>query len=308
MKLSYLESFYLVTKLGSITKAADQLNVSKSVVSRYIKQLESQCAAQLLLRTTRSITPTEAGQALYIKCQAIFSLTQEAEQDIRDITQQNHGRLRFSCTVSLGEVLAEQVLPVFCQSMPEVKLKLNLSNDKADIVNGEQDIALRADDSLDDNLVAKYLGRLKDVIVASPVLVTSLVRSHGELTQPNQLAEMPCLINSHQQHFNQWQFSHSEKPEVSVDVSGDRAGAIASNSYFAMRQLALNHMGIARMPYYLVADDIKAGALVLLLADYSISTHSLYIVHARHNRLPNKLRVFKQLLVDWRAAHPELFE
>lgn len=318
MQLHLLESFYHVCLVESFTLAAEQLNVSKGVLSRHVKQLEKDVDAQLLLRTTRSVKPTEAGQALFAHCQQIFQLTRDAQKAIQDVTEDAKGVLRFSCVMSLGEKLATALLPTFQQLLPDVQVELQLSNQRADILKGEQDIALRAVDTLEDDVVAKYLGQIRDVVIASPRLLNKLGLTEATLQHPSQLQQLPCLMNNHQTRWNQWQFTaNNHQVALSHDVKSNSghtqeqtiniSGPIATNHYTAMRNLAIEAIGIAKLPYYLVEEDIAAGRLCRVLRDWTTSTHSLHIVHAKHTRLPKKLRVLKQMLIDWREQNPQYF-
>ena len=298
MQLVYLQSFYEVGKCGSFTKAAESLNISKGVLSRHVKLLETELAALLFYRTTRSVTLTEAGQSLFVKCQQIFYLTLEAQKDIADLTQESTGNLRFSCSISLGEKIAQQVVPQFHQQMPSVNLELNLDNKNYDMINGEQDISLRATNNLEDDIVAKYLGRIRDVVVASP----DFLAKHQAITHPQQLSSMPCLLNNHRAKWNQWVFSKDDHEE-SVLVSGN----ISANQYITARTLALQGQAIAKVPYYLVEHDIKQNKIKTVLDNYQTSTHHLYIVHAQHVQLPKKIQCFKALLLEWKKNNPECF-
>ena len=299
MNLSYLESFYYVAKFQSFTKAAYSLDISKSVLSKHVKHLENDLSTQLLLRTTRSVSLTESGQGLYEKCLQIFKLTDEAQKYVSDLTQQDFGNLLFSCSTSLGETLSAKLVDSFRREMPLVNLDINLKNEFVDILHGEYDIALRASDDLHDDLVAKYLGQIKDVIVASPILIKEV----GAISIPQDLYDKPCLLNSHKTQWNNWLFTDTTGESINVLVNGQ----IAANQYTLQRNFALRGLGIAKLPLYAVENEIKSGQLVQLLEKYQIATHPLYIVHAKRNPLPRKVKVFKQLIWQWSQKYNHYF-
>jgi len=202
--------------------------------------------------------------------------------------------LRFTCPISLGELFINDLLPVFSAQCPEVQLELAFSNVPFEIVNGDQDSALRASEQLNPDVVAKYLGRIEDVVVASP----QFLKTHSLPQHPQQLVEFPCIKSNHQTLWNQWQFAHRETNEpCSVLVNSQ----LAVNQYTSMRQIALSGFAVAKLPRYLVDADIKNKRLCQLLTDWKISTHPLYVLHARHQVLPKKLRLFKTFLESWFA-------
>lgn len=167
MDISHLASFYEVVQKGSFSAAADGLGVSKGMLSRHVSALETTLNAQLLQRTTRRLSLTEAGRTLYQQAGEIFALARQAEQDIQALTEEDGGRLRFTCPVSTGDRMVNDLLARFAELCPGVQVELNFTNAMIDMSQGEHDIALRAMSSIPDNLVALPLGRLKDVVVAS---------------------------------------------------------------------------------------------------------------------------------------------
>lgn len=299
MNLGYLNSFYQVAKYGSFTQGAEALRLSKGVLSRHVKHLEHELSAQLFLRTTRSVVLTESGQALFEKCFQIFKLADEVQQHVLDITQEDIGGLRFSCSTSLGEQLFPKIIKTYRELMPSVELELTLKNEMVDILHGDFDIALRTTDILEDDIVAKYLGQIKDVVVASPALLAEI----GEISEPHHLYEKPCLLNNHQSRWNKWSFTHEKSGSSTIEVSG----LLSVNHYTQQRKCALEGMGVAKLPFYLVEYDLKSGKLKEVLHEYNSGTHHLYIVHAKHSHLPRKIKVFKKLLWDWSRKNSQFF-
>ncbi len=171
MDITHLASFYEVVQRGSFSAAADALGVSKGMLSRHVSALESALNAQLLQRTTRRLSLTEAGRGLHQQAGEIFALAREAEEGIRALTEEDSGRLRFTCPVSTGDRMVSELLARFAELCPGVQVELNFTNAMIDMSQGENDIALRAMELIPDNLVALPLGRLKDVVVASPALL-----------------------------------------------------------------------------------------------------------------------------------------
>ncbi len=144
MNIAHLASFYEVVLRGSFSAAADTLGVSKGMLSRHVSALESSLNAQLLQRTTRRLSLTEAGKTLYQQAGEIFALARQAEQDIQALTEEDGGRLRFTCPVSTGDRMVSELLASFAALCPGVEVELNFTNQMVDMSQGENDIALRA--------------------------------------------------------------------------------------------------------------------------------------------------------------------
>ena len=205
MNLSYLQSYCAVINSGSFAAAADALLVSKGLVSRHVQHLEADLGVVLLHRTTRVIRMSEAGQKLYNEAQKIFSIATQVQRDITDLTQEASGLLRFTASVSIGDRIIQDVLPAFREQCPEVVLELNFSNRALDLASGENDIALRAFETLSDLAVAKSIGKIRNVLVASP----RYLAGRTELISINQLSEHNCILSSHQERWNMWHFFSS---------------------------------------------------------------------------------------------------
>ena len=299
MNLNFLKSFYLVAKYKSFTKAADIEDVSKGVLSRNVKGLETDLKAQLFIRTTRSVNLTEAGEALYEKCVLIFELLDDAQRHITDLTQEDIGQLTFSCPTSLAEQFSRELVASYHKQMPNVDLKLVFKNEVINLFQGEFDLAVRAVDKLDDDLIARYLGHIKDVVVATP----ELLASEGQIRSPKDLMGKSCLLNSHATRWDTWLFNDSEGEQYSVKVTG----SLATNQYSIQRLHAINGLGVAKLPAYVVEEDIEQGKLVEVLTEYQSSTHPLYIVHTKHNHLPKKIAVFKKLILQWKEKNQRFF-
>lgn len=289
-RIQLLSAFRQVALDGSFTKAAESLSTSKSHLSKQVKQLEEQLRVQLLHRTTRVLTLTEAGKALLGYSEKMKSLINDAAAMVQDLKEDTVGTLRFTCPVSLGESMLPHVLKEFCAQYPRVKVDIDLSNEQRKLVEGDFDLALRTTSSPDLHLVARPLGHIADTVVASP----EFIDAYGRPTHPEQLSGLPCLVNNREKDWNQWLFT-SGNEELRVDVHGD----IACNQYGMLKQCALAGLGIAKLPYYEVATQVADGTLIALLEDFSTYTHQLFIVYPSQRYQPKKLLHFKSLLIDW---------
>ncbi len=295
MDITHLASFYEVVQRGSFSAAADALGVSKGMLSRHVSALESALNAQLLQRTTRRLSLTEAGRVLHQQAGEIFALAREAEEGIRALTEEDSGRLRFTCPVSTGDRMVSELLARFAELCPGVQVELNFTNVMIDMSQGENDIALRAMELIPDNLVALPLGRLKDVVVASPALLAR----EGIPATPYELGGRSCLLQGHNPDWEQWHFRLGEE-EAHILVQG----RVRANHYSTLLQLARAGMGFAKCPLMLVEASLARGELVAVLTEWQTGLHPIHVLHAQQRRVPRKIRLFKQVLTQWFAERP----
>ncbi|MCX4033345.1 LysR family transcriptional regulator [Aeromonas caviae] len=295
MDITHLASFYEVVQRGSFSAAADALGVSKGMLSRHVSALESALNAQLLQRTTRRLSLTEAGRVLHQQAGEIFALAREAEEGIRALTEEDSGRLRFTCPVSTGDRMVSELLARFAELCPGVQVELNFTNAMIDMSQGENDIALRAMELIPDNLVALPLGRLKDVVVASPALLAR----EGSPATPYELGGRSCLLQGHNPDWEQWHFRQGEE-EAHILVQG----RVRANHYSTLLQLARAGMGFAKCPLMLVEASLARGELVAVLTEWQTGLHPIHVLHAQQRRVPRKIRLFKQVLAQWFAERP----
>lgn len=296
MKIDHLESFYQVVQQGGFSAAADHLGVSKGLVSRHVRSLEAALNAKLLHRTTRVVTLTEAGRHLYQHAIQIFSLARDAEQVVQDLTQEASGILRFTAPITLGERVLDELLTPFWEQCPQVKVETHFTSRTFKIVDGDQDIALRAYDMLPENVVAKSVGQLRNAVVASPDYIQRL----GTPKTPIELYQHRCILFNHVERGSHWLFKTGDSQEI-ISVNGQ----LSVSQYSTARRMALAGYGIANLPFYQVEADIRNGHLLHLLTDWLSYSHDLYIIHASHLHLPKKLRLFKELLSDWFGSHQQ---
>lgn len=295
MDITHLASFYEVVQRGSFSAAADALGVSKGMLSRHVSALESALNAQLLQRTTRRLSLTEAGRVLHQQAGEIFALAREAEEGIRALTEEDSGRLRFTCPVSTGDRMVSELLARFAELCPGVQVELNFTNAMINMSQGENDIALRAMELIPDNLVALPLGRLKDVVVASPALLAR----EGIPATPYELGGRSCLLQGHNPDWEQWHFRQGEE-EAHILVQG----RVRANHYSTLLQLARAGMGFAKCPLMLVEASLARGELVAVLTEWQTGLHPIHVLHAQQRRVPRKIRLFKQVLAQWFAERP----
>lgn len=290
-------AFHLVASQRSYTRAAELCGTSKSMLSKQVQRLEATVGTQLFSRTTRRLDLTEEGAALFEYSQKIWNLAEEASRQLREMNHGTAGMVRISLPISLGEAFAPTFLRMARARLPNVKFDIDVSSDFRDL-RSETDFAVRASDQIPEDAVARHLGRLRDVICASPELF--LAQSPPD--EPGALRGLPCILHTHREAWNSWTLA-SDDDETTIDVQGP----FATNQYTAARMMCLAGDGIARLPYYLVAADIEAGRLLRLFPKHQITTHSLFLVYLKNQYASRRLGAARELILSWFDDRPEIF-
>lgn len=298
MKLTHVETFLKVAQLQSFSAAADALNVSKGLVSRHIKSLEAALQCSLLHRTTRCVTLTEAGHELFVAAVEIEVLTHKASNNIKRILQDDHGVIRFTVPKSLGCQLCKKAIPDFVHHYPNVKIDLEMTNELKDIEFGEFDIALRTHDNLPNNVIARNLGSMKNILVASPEWV-----SRYQITTPNDLNHAECIQNSVNKSWNHWPLFSDDQTDKVISTNGN----LTCSSYEGIRSLALSGLGLANLPIPLVEEYLNEGQLVRVLPQWYSVQHHFHLVYAQQQCYSQKLKCFIETLLCWRNENEHWF-
>ncbi|MGF1740488.1 LysR family transcriptional regulator [Vibrio profundum] len=289
MDLTHLQTFLKVAENNSFTGAADAIDVSKGLVSRHVKALEASLNCKLFHRSTRSVTLTESGEALFLKAKKIQVLAREAETQVKDISQAITGDLSITAPLELGKALCQHVIPRFKDSYPEINLRLDFGPHARKVEEGDFDIAIRAGKELPSESVARELGYIRHVLVSSP----QYLKGRSFLELENLLTEDFVLYQEATKTTQFDLFNATGNFELTV------SGSIRCNSYSGVLELIQQGLGVASLPYYQVEPLIKSGELTHVMPDYSIRAQPLHIVYASHRLTPKKLAMFNQAVMDW---------
>ncbi|PRQ00442.1 LysR family transcriptional regulator [Enhygromyxa salina] len=288
-RLTAMEALVRVVDAGSFSAAARQWGRSKAVVSKYISALEGELGVELLRRTTRSLSLTEAGRAYHPRCRALLVEIDALESSLRDEQQRLRGSLRVTAPPGLADRYLEQLTTSFVANHPELRIDLDLTHRMVDLVEDGVDVAIRLTTPRDSTLVARRIAPAPLVAVASP----AYLRARGTPTDPTQLREHECLVDTNFRDQQRWRFEvNGSVRTVSVD------GPFRVNSPAAIRELALAGHGIALIPAMLVEPELESGRLVEVLAGTVALTWSLLAVYPRKQYLSARVRAY----VDHLAA------
>ena len=282
--------FARVAKTMSFTRAAQDLAVSRSVVSKHITQLEDRLGVRLLNRTTRRLSLTEAGDIFYGYCREVVTSVDDATAAIKAMQSQPSGELKISMSLILGQLLTPAMVQQLLACYPALSINLELTNDYVDLVGEGYDAAVRIGILSDSSLVARKVGSTKLIVCATP----TYFGANGVPTSPDELSEHDCIIlTTLGSGIPYWRFQGANGA-VSVKVMS----RMQTNSDAAIHKAVLAGHGIAYVPEFMVGVDIAAGRLQVILQDYCQQQRGIYVLYPNHKNLPLKVRAFVDFVSD----------
>jgi DNA-binding transcriptional LysR family regulator len=292
-----MESFVRVVRSGSFTIAANQLGLSRALVSRHVGDLEARLGVRLLNRSTRSLSLTDEGRSYLGFCEQVFRDIEDNERAITHAKSEPAGTLKLAAPKSFGSLMLGDAIVAFAAAQRKLTVSLMLEDISfrrpSDFVERGLDMALRISSLRNSSLTERPIMDCKWVVCASP---DYLARA-GRPAKPAELAHHTCLIHANVTPNDRiWRFESAAGP-VSVKVEG----AFFSNSALALRKALLAGIGIALIPGYTVADDLASGALVTVLPRFKVAPRPLLAVFPRSKAVPQKIEVFVEFLRAWFA-------
>ncbi len=288
--LTDIAVFVRVVDSGSFTAAAARLNISKSVVSKYVSRLEDALGARLLNRTTRRLSLTEAGRVFYERSRKGLADIEDARAEVLRLQSEPRGTLRINVPMSFGILHVAPALPEFFKRYPNVTVDMNLDDRKIDVIEEGFDVSVRISDLPDSSLVAKRIAPCRHVIVAAPAYLAQ----YGTPRTPDDLRNHNIFTYRYQESALNWHFQAPGNKQISVAVSG----SLMMNSSLAIRASLLEGMGITRTPTFVVGKDVQNGLLTPLLQDYKILESTIFLVYPQRRHLSPKVRVFVDFMVQ----------
>lgn len=294
--LTDITVFVRVAELGSFTRAADRLELSKAAVSKAVSRLEARLGARLLNRTTRRLTLTEAGEALFRRSAAALTELGNAEQDVAQLGGAPRGLLRVTAPTYLGAVTLAPLLKTFQARYPDITLDLDLDDRTVDLVKERFDVAVRISRMKESSLVARRLAPCPLLVVGAP----GYLRRRGTPKVPADLRDHACLSYSIARTPNEWRLRAPRGRWTAVTVGGP----IRCNNDFVLKQAALDGLGLGMFPSFFVTRELADGRLVQVLKDYETPQMFINAVYATRRHLHPKVRVFVDFLVEQLGGNP----
>ena len=278
-------SFATVVDEGSFSRAAEQLKCSKAAVSRQIARLEENLGVKLLNRTTRRVSVTPAGKEYYVRCARIVDEVNETNQLMSGMLSPPRGELRVNAPVVFTLFRTAELIPRFARRYPAVTVDLRLSDRKVDLLNDGFDVAFWFGEPYDSSLDAVKLASFPMVLCGSP----EYLDAHGSPREVSDLSSHNTILESHLSRPGEWLLA----PNSSVTVQNIR---LKTNSVRIAREAALDGVGLAFLPSFIVRDDIKDGLLRSVLADQVKVAIPLYAIYPRQQYQLAKVRAFIDFL------------
>lgn len=281
--------FVKVVQEGSFIQASRALGVPRSTVSRKVASLEDRLGVRLLQRTTRSVTPTDEGRAYFARLSPLIREADEASRAVGDRQDRPVGRLRVTAPNVLAHHFLGPILAEYLRAWPDVRIELLLTDRIVNLVEEGYDLAIRAGRLQDSNLIARRLGETRVEVVASP----AYLERRGTPATLADLEEHDCIIVGEGNGPHHWSFE-SESDTVQVDIDGP----LVVNALELARHAALEGLGLARLPAFLVAKDLVQGRLIRVLKDDEPASGGVYAVYPSRRHLSATVRTFVDLLQD----------
>ena len=277
-----LTVFHCVIRHGSYAKAADELGLTPSGVSRLVSRLEGRLGARLVHRTTRKLSLTEAGAAFHARTAQVLVDLAEAEAEVQDVTLKPRGKLRMTAPVVFGRMYVAPLLPELFARFPDLTLDLSLADRFVDLVDAGLDLALRIGTLGDSRLVARRLCTNRRLLVASE----SYLRKRGVPQKPADIARgHDCILFTGLTRAREWNLRGPDGP-ISIAVSG----RLASNNLDAIVRAAKDGLGIALGATLAVDEELLSGELVRVLPDYELEPSAIFAVYPSARQLSKKVR------------------
>lgn len=295
-RFAEMQAFVRVAETLSVTRAAAQLNIAPSAVSRRVRDLEARLGTQLLQRTTRRISLTDAGRSFYGRCLQVLADLDDAEGEAASDRTALSGTLRLAVPLSFTLSALSDAITEFMARHPRLIVHVDLDDRRVDLVAENIDLAIRLGQMRDSSLVARRISLIRNVVCASP----AFLERYGRPETPEQLAALPALC-----------YANVETPEVWEYTGPDgRPGRVrmtprmyATNGD-ALRDAAVAGLGIMCEPSFIVYRQVEQGLLTPVMTDYRWPEAGVYAVYPPTRHLPARARALLDFFVERFGSEP----
>lgn len=299
-QLEDMTVFIRVVEAGSVTRAAEQLNMAKSAISKRLSELENRLGIKLITRTTRQSKITEAGQAYYQGCKLIIDEVEEMNCHVSSQVRSLQGTLKIAAPLSFGIHHLTPALDIFMQQHPELTLEVDFSDKQIDIVEQGVDLAFRITQPYrpivdDSRLQARNIVPIKHILCASP----GYLAQHGT---PHTIADLKIHQFLKYQHTNNSGLiltdKHGKQHKLQLEAH------FTANNGEVLKSLAESDHGIADLPTFITWQAIKNKTLVPIMPDYQLVELQAYALYPENRYLPLKVRHLIDFLIERFSHHP----
>ena len=286
-----IELFVQVAETGSLSRAAETLDLSNAAASRHLSALESRLGARLVERNTRRLYLTDTGQAFFSRAKSILAELKDAESAVNATALNPTGLLRITASLSFSLHHIAPLLRAYTEAYPNVTVHLEAANRYLDIIDNNIDVAIRTREmEPDSNITIRRLAETRRILAAAPAYLAQ----HGVPKTLDDLQHHKLLIYTHANNPNELRFTQAGKT-ITINVKG----VLEANDGQILRVAALDGLGILVQPSYIVYDDLAAGRLVPVLDDWDLPRLTINLAYPSRKHLSAKVRTF----IDFMAAH-----
>ena len=296
-RIEVMRMFIRVADSGNFSKVARATGISQPTVSKLVAGLEEKLGAQLLRRTSRGLSLTDAGQDFYESALFIVERVDDLESRVSKGEASPSGMIRVALSPAFGRMEIVPHLPRFFERYPDVSVDFEVSQRYVNLIEDGLDVAIRVGPLSDSTLVARRIGSMKYLTAAAP----SYLDRAGTPQTLEDLKEHHCIALMSRDAARPWEFLGPSGP---VEVIPQ--GRVRSNDAEYLRAAVLAGLGIGHNAGWLYARDVAAGRLVPLLTDFAPAPFPIHAVWSGSRRLPGKTRVFIEFLAELFAENPLL--
>jgi len=289
-ELTQIKSFVALVESGSISKAAERMDIAVSAVSRRLKELESSLGVQLVQRTTRKMHITEAGEKFYRRCGRLLDDLEEAKHEASNTATALSGTLRIATPLSFGVAHLSPAVAAFMHLHPQIKIELDMSDRRIDLVEEGLDLAIRIGTLEDSSLMARKLAPVRHVVCASP----DFLNRHGIPSTPQDLSALPALCYGNLSQPDTWHYHDKDSKPGQVKVPM----RMRANNGDALVEAAIAGLGVLCEPSFIVHGSVERGVLKPLLTDYQWNPMGIFAVYPQTKHMPTRVRAFIDFLVS----------
>ena len=286
-KFESMRAFAQVVVSGGFAAAAREMGLSRSAVNKLVIALENELGTQLLHRSTRVVAPTATGLAFYDRCVEILASVEEAERAVAQLQAEPRGKLRINAPMTFGTMHLAPVVADFLVKYPDLQVQLTLNDRVIDPIEEGLDLTVRiAKPQVSSSLIVHTLAPVSLILCAAPSYLTA----QGTPQHPEELRQHSCLHYGHIATENHWELSNGEEV-ITIPIQG----VLCSNNGEVLRDATLRGLGIALLPEFMIADELKQDSLQTILTGYQPAELSLQVIYPVNRHLSTKVR----LLVDF---------
>ena len=286
-RLEELEAFVAVVDFRGFSNAGEKLGIAKSMLSRRVSELEKRLGVQLLQRTTRRQSLTEAGREFHQRALQILADLNEAEQVVADTQCRISGKIRLALPLGLGTSQLAEPISQFMDDNPDIEIEIDLNDRQIDLIEENIDLAIRVGDLEDSSLIARKLASVHFAICASPAYLARF----GEPQHPAELSAHEVLVYSNVAVGRQWFYQQDGKR-----VSPRMKYRLSANNGEFLAAVAKRGQGIVSGPLAFLQDLIERGELVQILTGFTRQVTGMYAVYPPGRLVSQRVRVFSDAL------------